>query len=381
MKPLYTFIVSLIILAALAIKFPDVLLDPGTLMKGHHALKRECLSCHTPFQGVTSVQCVTCHKEGSIGIKNVAGASLPKDSSKVLFHKGLSANSCIECHTDHKGAEASKAIKTFKHASLSISLQKNCTACHNNQKPADNLHRYATGNCSECHTIKEWKPATFDHKRLTASIQKSCITCHKTDQPNDRLHIETTASCADCHSTNRWEPATVDHKKFAASGKQCISCHKADQPNDKLHREVTATCSECHSTTKWKPATFNHKKFAASGKQCISCHKADQPNDKLHRLSEANCATCHGTSRWKPATFNHDRYFRLDRDHQASCKTCHTNSGNYKQYTCYNCHEHTPSNMAAVHREEGIYNYQNCIKCHRNGSRESERGHGAEDDD
>ena len=330
MKPLYTFIVSLIILAALAIKFPDVLLDPGTLMKGHQALKRECLSCHTPFQGVTSVQCVTCHKEGSIGVKNVAGASLPKDSSKVLFHKGLSSSSCIDCHTDHKGKEAVKAIKTFKHTLLTLSLQKNCTACHKNQKPADNLHRYATGNCSECHRIKEWKPATFDHKRLATSIQNSCITCHKTDQPNDRLHRETTVSCADCHSTNRWEPATVDHKKFAASGKQCISCHKADQPKDNLHRS-----------------------------------------------SEVNCATCHSTTRWTPATFNHDRYFRLDSDHEASCKTCHTKPGNYKQYTCYNCHEHTPSNMAAVHREEGIYNYQNCIRCHRNGSRENER----DDDD
>jgi hypothetical protein len=287
MKPLFAFFTSAIILAALAIAFPDVLLEPGSLMKGHQAIKKNCLSCHTPFQGVTSVQCITCHKQENIGIKNVAGAFLPEDSSSVLFHKELSASSCVGCHTDHKGADAAKAIKTFKHASLTISLQKNCVACHKNQKPADNLHRYATGNCSECHTIKEWKPATFDHKRLAVSIQKSCITCHK----------------------------------------------------------------------------------------------ADQPNDNLHSLSEANCATCHGTSRWKPATFNHDRYFRLDRDHQASCKTCHTNPGNYKQYTCYNCHEHTPSNMAALHREEGISNYQNCIRCHRSVNGENGDGYGERDDD
>lgn len=373
MKPLYAFFVAAIILAALAVAFPDVLLNPGVLMKGHQSQKRDCLSCHTPFQGVTSVQCITCHKQDAIGIKNVAGAFLPKDSTKVLFHKGLSASSCVECHTDHKGADASKAIKTFRHASLTTSLQKNCTACHKNQTPTDPLHRNAKGNCIDCHTIKKWKPATFNHKQLADSIKKECITCHKADQPNDKLHREVTATCAECHNTNKWEPATFDHKQLAASGgKQCINCHKAEQPNDKLHREMTANCVVCHSTKNWKPATFDHKKFAGA-KQCISCHKSDRPNDNLHSQSEANCAACHGTNRWKPATFNHNRYFRLDRDHQASCKTCHTNPANYKQYTCYNCHEHTASNIAAVHREEGIYNYQNCVRCHRNGSGEGER--------
>lgn len=108
MKPLFTFITSAIILAALAIAFPDLLLDPGTLMKGHQKLTKDCLSCHTPFQGVTSVQCINCHKPDAIGIKNVAGALLPKDSSRVLFHKGLSASSCVECHTDHKGGDADR---------------------------------------------------------------------------------------------------------------------------------------------------------------------------------------------------------------------------------------------------------------------------------
>jgi len=319
MKPLFAFITAAIILAALAIAFPHVLLDPGALMKGHQKIKNDCLSCHTPFLGVTSVQCITCHKQEDIGIKNVAGAFLPKDSTKVLFHKGLSANSCVTCHTDHKGVDASKAIKTFKHASLTTALQKNCTACHKTQMPKDPLHRYAKGSCTECHTTNKWKPATFNHKKLAVSIQKECITCHK-----------------------------------------------AERPNDKLHREISANCAVCHTTQKWKPATFNHKQLAGA-KLCITCHKADQPNDSLHRQSKANCATCHGTSRWKPATFDHNRYFRLDRDHRASCQTCHTEPGNYKKYTCYNCHEHSPAEMAEVHREEGIFNYQNCVKCHRSG--------------
>ncbi|MEI7694561.1 MAG: cytochrome c3 family protein [Chlorobium sp.] len=110
---------------------------------------------------------------------------------------------------------------------------------------------------------------------------------------------------------------------------------------------------------------------ATNGKSCISCHKDDQPNDSLHRQSQATCGTCHSSSRWKPATFDHSRYFRLDQDHRTSCKTCHTDPGNYKKYTCYNCHEHTEARMAQKHRR--ISNYQNCVRCHRNGE--------AEDDD
>ncbi len=326
MKPLFAFIVSAIILAVLAIAYPDALLSPGKLTKGHNDINNNCLICHTPFRSITSVQCINCHKQSDIGLKTVAGTFLNKSNTKVLFHKSLADNSCVECHTDHKGTVAKEVTKPFRHASLSPQLRKDCIACHKNQKPNDSLHQFAKGNCLECHQITSWKPATFDHKSLTASGEKTCINCHKIKVPNDRLH-----------------------------------------------QSVSSNCAECHLTTRWKPATFDHKKFTAlSGKQCISCHKADQPADDMHRQSQASCGTCHGTTRWKPATFNHNQYFRLDRDHRASCKTCHTDPGNYKKYTCYNCHEHSQSNIAEEHREEGIYNYQNCMKCHRNGKAEED---------
>jgi hypothetical protein len=285
LKPLFLFIVSAIILTATAAAFPDLLLNPGPLMNGHRAFKNECLNCHKPFSGAASLQCISCHKQSTIGIKSVAGAPLPKESSKVLFHKGVTSNSCINCHNDHKGTEAAKAVKPFMHAALSSALQKECINCHKNQKPEDGLHRSATENCSTCHTRTQWKPATFDHNQLTAS----------------------------------------------------------------------------------------------NGKECITCHKAEQPNDNLHPLPEVDCATCHNTSTWKPATYDHSKYFLLDGDHQASCATCHTDPADFKKYTCYNCHEHSPSKIADEHREEGIYNYQNCIKCHRNGSDgEREGGPGGE---
>ena len=321
---------SAIILAGLAATFPEVLLNPGPLISGHQSLRKECLSCHKPFAGVTSVQCISCHKQSDISVRNVAGGLLPINTTKVLFHRGVSSNSCIECHTDHKGSDSKKTSKHFKHEALPLLQQKECIACHSTQKPQDAMHRFAKGSCAECHGSKKWKPATFNHSKLSAS-----------------------------------------------SAKQCISCHKADLPKDKLHLNITASCAECHGSKKWKPATFNHSKLSASSaKQCISCHKGDLPKDTLHRISQANCAVCHKTTAWKPATFDHNRYFRLDGDHRASCVTCHTEPGNYKKYTCYNCHEHSAARIIQKHEKEGIFNYQNCMKCHRDGSKEGREREG-----
>ena len=278
----FVFIVSAIILGALAATFPDMLLSPGPLLKGHESLKQECLKCHKPFTGTTSIQCISCHKQNDISIRNVAGSLLSNDSTKVLFHREVAANTCIDCHTDHRGMAAAKALKPFIHASLSLLQQKECISCHKNKKPQDALHRYAKGNCSECHGTNRWKPATFDHNKLTASSVKQCTICHKTEQPNDNLHLQ----------------------------------------------------------------------------------------------SQANCTTCHSTTAWKPATYNHDRYFRLDGNHKARCATCHTDPGNYKKYTCYNCHEHSQSRMVYKHEKEGIFNFQNCMKCHRDGSKEGGKGEG-----
>ena len=92
----------------------------------------------------------------------------------------------------------------------------------------------------------------------------------------------------------------------------------------------------------------------------------------LHKQLRGNCAQCRKLDAWKLATFDHARFFPLDGDHDATCVTCHI--GNvHQEYTCYGCHEHTPANMQAKHREEGITeDLQNCVRCHRSASGEPE---------
>ncbi|MGB0130874.1 MAG: hypothetical protein WBP50_04640, partial [Chlorobium sp.] len=169
MKPLYVFILCSIILAALAMALPDLLLSPGQLLKGHEKPETSCLSCHQPFGGATSDRCMSCHKPDDIGIRSVAGNPIPADSGKAPFHRALAGKSCTGCHSDHRGAKAALALKTFRHEDLPPDFSNRCIDCHRNRKPADNIHRTLSSNCAACHGTKQWKPATFDHRRFAAS--------------------------------------------------------------------------------------------------------------------------------------------------------------------------------------------------------------------
>jgi len=79
---------------------------------------------------------------------------------------------------------------------------------------------------------------------------------------------------------------------------------------------------------------------------------------------------------WKPATFEHAKFFELDKDHNATCITCHFDN-DLSRYTCDGCHEHRPSNIRRKHEKEGIPDFENCVKCHRN-ARDEPEGRGPE---
>jgi formate dehydrogenase maturation protein FdhE len=133
---------------------------------------------------------------------------------------------------------------------------------------------------------------------------------------------------------------------------------------------VRAACAQCHKTEGWKPASFDHAMLSAAERgHCESCHQP--PKDVLHRPIKADCGRCHTTQAWKPAIFDHDRLFRLDGDHNVECAVCHA-GGEFGRYTCYGCHEHTPANVRAQHREEGIADLNNCVRCHRSARGEGE---------
>lgn len=204
-------------------------------------------------------------------------------------------------------------------------------------------------------------------------------------------HQQLTTDCFACHESFRGTP----------SGK-CVACHAVEniglttskgmpiqrkKTTTAFHQKLTEqNCVACHSdhsgVRKFRASgTFAHNLLETPiSNQCGTCHEV--PVDSLHRQIPGKCSQCHGTEKWKPATFDHVKFFVLDSDHNAQCITCHARN-DYKKYTCYGCHEHTPSNIQSEHVEENIRNYENCVRCHRSSSDEGhgEGEHGDREDD
>lgn len=195
-------------------------------------------------------------------------------------------------------------------------------------------------------------------------------------------HAELATDCFACHDVWR-----------GASSGRCIECHAVADVGLKttkgvpiasgtvkgsFHQElIEQDCMACHSDHRGPKLTrrsrkpFSHDLLKVAVRDtCSSCHAA--PKDSVHRGLKLECSKCHESKAWKPATFDHDKYFVLDRDHEATCETCHKNN-DYSPYTCYGCHEHSQATVRAEHLEEGIRDFENCVECHRDPSVEPER--------
>lgn len=198
-------------------------------------------------------------------------------------------------------------------------------------------------------------------------------------------HAALTTDCFACHAPFRGTPAA-----------RCETCHKPAQigittskgkplpqrpGKTPFHGKLAkADCIACHSDhagpllAQSRVHAFDHTLLQPeAARQCASCHRA--PKTAVHQGVKGNCATCHNIKGWTPASFDHDRYFRLDSDHNVACTTCHVRN-DFKRYTCYGCHEHSPARVIAEHREEGIRKIEDCARCHRRGEGGEHHGDG-----
>ena len=245
-------------------------------------------------------------------------------------------------------------------------IMNDCNACH---QPFWGI---ATDKCIICHKLAE--------------IGKDDSLPNATSNLNKRILFHSglaNQSCTSCHTDHKGLKPTLqtgsfNHDMLPITDKNnCAGCHP--KPIDKIHASISMSCNACHNYKGWKNAvSFNHDQLQVADKNnCISCHP--KPTAANHQAFEGNCSQCHSTSKWLPASFEHSSYFQLDGNHNAKCEVCHTNN-NYKQYTCYGCHEHSESNLRGEHNEHGIYELNNCISCHKSGSEHEggERGEGGE---
>lgn len=195
-------------------------------------------------------------------------------------------------------------------------------------------HKTLEGDCFACHAP------------LTGASSLRCTSCHK---PADIGRLTTTGSVLA-------KPVTKAAFHQELSSQDCVACH-SDHAGVKRFARTRL---------------FDHDLLKKSTRdQCQSCHKS--PADALHKQITGNCLQCHTQEKWTPATFDHNQYFVLDRDHNASCVTCHVRN-DYSRFTCYGCHEHTPDNIRREHIEEGINKFDNCVECHRSANEDDIKG-------
>jgi hypothetical protein len=207
-----------------------------------------------------------------------------------------------------------------------------------------------------------------------ADLATDCFACHAP------LRGASAQRCTTCHAPGGIGVRTTKGVLIAAPSVAGKTPQNAPRKTA-FHQELSEqNCMACHSDhagpklTQHSRKPFSHQLLRAETRdRCESCHRA--PTDTLHRQIQGNCTQCHSSTAWKPASFEHDKFFLLDKDHNATCATCHT-AGDFRKYTCYGCHEHTPANVLRKHRKEGIQNFENCVKCHRSADDEPKRGEG-----
>lgn len=189
-----------------------------------------------------------------------------------------------------------------------------------------------------------------------AAIASECFACHAPFRGAAPARCETCHALADIGvrttaGARLREPPGRPAFHQQLNEQDCIACHAG-------HADATRAMLGQRSK---KP--FSHELLrVATRERCEGCHEA--PAGGAHPSVSGACQQCHDVARWKPARFEHDSYFELDRDHAVACVTCHTENV-FTRYTCFGCHEHTPSHVRADHAEEGIRNIDDCASCHK----------------
>jgi hypothetical protein len=201
----------------LVFQAPELLANPGSLVKGHAEVEGDCFKCHTPLLGPSDAKCIACHKLAEIGAKKPEVAR---------FHQRLAEKHCVGCHTDHIGKDVAKATREFAHALLEPNWRAVCHECH--AKPADVLHKPVTTACASCHVAEKWVPATFDHVRyfrFDRDHPADCATCH-VDGHYDRF------TCYGCHEHSEAEVREEHLDEDIRDFEKCTECHRSGDEDE-----------------------------------------------------------------------------------------------------------------------------------------------------
>lgn len=348
---------------------------PSLLAQNPHGdnLKIDCASCHSPAGWEIDAAYWNSLDPDKPLTVNAQGVVI----EKARFHHGKTGFAL-------KGQHAVVDCRGCHDKLVFSDVSPACISCHTD------VHQQTVGaDCSRCHNSSNW---LVDN--ITELHQENGFPL---------LGMHAMANCTDCHKSETY-------LRFDRIGNDCVTCHIEDYsattaPDHKVAGYST-TCSDCHDQAgpdwMWRAGAGNHLffpltkghqiddctqchiggNFTNTPTDCFACHESDfrstvSPDHETGNFP-TDCKICHTTEPgWNATAFTqHDQtYFPIfSGKHEGEwnqCTDCHTTAGDFKAFSCVDCHEHNNAGqLANEHDDVSGYSFSSsaCYNCHPKGS-------------
>ncbi|MDZ7266834.1 MAG: hypothetical protein ONB48_06380 [candidate division KSB1 bacterium] len=231
---------------------------------------QECSSCHSnvawkpanfdhnrtrfPLTGAhLAVACAQCHVNGQYtGTPTACFSCHQADYQRATNPNHVAGNFSQECSSCH--TTSAWQPSTFDHNRTRFPLQG----------------AHLTTACAQCHVNNRY-----------AGTPTDCYSCHQADfqRPTNPNHVTLNFShdCTVCHTMNAWLPATFDHDsqyfriysgKHRGKWQSCATCH-VNAANYKIFECIF--CHE-HNQTKMDEEHRNRSGYQYNSQACYRCH-------------------------------------------------------------------------------------------------------------
>ena len=218
---------------------------------GDHARFGFALDAHRKTAAGAAFRCADCHGGGSFTFDAARCESCHRDYQPkfLVVHVKAWGSDCRSCHDGTDRFSRGR----FNHDTTAFKLQ--------------GAHQPAA--CAACHV---------DVRTFAAfgTVSGECVSCHRKD---DEHRGEFGTDCSACHGVTAWKPATLDHKFPLDHGEggrvACKVCHVPGRP----YREYT--CYGCHEHSV-QGILRKHQEEGISGTRlndCVRCHATGREHE------------------------------------------------------------------------------------------------------
>ncbi len=351
----------------------------------------DCLGCHQVQQGgnpAIDVATFTMHRnvytnDGINTLSNGDCITCHYDTSTMLAGT-VATLACTDCHRD--GTNNAPIVAEHNQGGQDIITPNTmCGMCHNNSGMYIQNSITNVTMSGVTHYLKEvTSMAALPYQHFGPIDTSNCIECHNGQYTGNaswgspvniatstkRQHNETqTSQCDQCHNDGTVASlALVDFHNASlklGSGGDCLGCHTSQQgvypaidtASFTMHRNVN-TADGINTLT---------------NTDCQACHY-DTSNMMSGTVATLACADCHtGSGKFNaPLVAEHDQVGKDIITQNATCESCHSNSG---MYTINNVTNSTLNSVTHYlknvtdrttlpYQHYGVIDTSNCILCH-----------------